>query len=266
MNSDAGVDVVNDSAAENPQDESPVAVQTASPSVDASPADNLSPHSIADLTVKMEVKGKVVKTDLAGAIVDLGLAQTGFLHISQLSTKRVNNVTDVVKEGDEVTAYVLEVDTKRNRVSLTLIKPPALTWPELKAKVGQLVQGTVVRLEKFGAFVDIGAERPGLVHVSELTDEYISSPEAVVSVGDEVEAKIIGIDPQKKQIDLSMKSASQVVEIEEEDEEEQLTAMALALRKAMGGADREKKRRNKRDRASEVQSDIIARTLTTRKK
>lgn len=261
MNRDAGVEIVDASTADNSQAETPVVNQDASPTA----AD--SPRSIADLAVKTELKGKVAKIDLAGAKVDIGLGQLAFLHISQLSTKRVNNVTDVVKEGDEITAYVLDIDKKDGRISLTLIKPPALTWSELKGKLNQVVSGTVVRLEKFGAFVDIGAERPGLVHVSELADEYVGSPETVVKVGDPVEAKIIGIDINKKQIDLSIKAVNQVLVVEEEeDEDEQLTAMALALRKAMGSDRSDKKRRDKKDRASAVQDEIINRTLTHRKK
>jgi small subunit ribosomal protein S1 len=262
MTSDAGVDRVDAATVANPHDETPITVQEAAPEVTRVQG------SIADLTTKMEVRGKVVKVDLAGAMVDLGLEQPGFLHISQLSTKRVNNVIDVVKEGDEVTAYVLELDKEKGRIILTLIKPPALTWAELREMANKVVKGTVVRLEKFGAFIDIGAERPGLVHVSELADEYVGSPDAVVKVGDQVEVKIIGVDLNKKQIDLSMKSFAHVIEDEEEDGEEELTAMAIALRRAMSMSEdqRGKKRRDKKEKVGGVQAEILARTLQMQNK
>ncbi|MCB9435827.1 MAG: S1 RNA-binding domain-containing protein [Anaerolineales bacterium] len=220
------------------------------------------PRSIADLTLDMEVKGKVAKVELAGAFIDLGLERPGFLHISQLSTERVNNVTDVVKEGDDVTAYIQDI--KNGRISLTLIRPPQFSWRKLTEMIGATVHGKVVRLEKFGAFVDIGAERPGLIHVSELSDEYVGSPEAVVSTGDTVEARIIGVDPNKRQIDLSMKST--IVEVTTEAEEEtgeELTAMAFALRRAMEQSDKDDKRRrrDKKNSKTHSQSDILNRTL-----
>jgi ribosomal protein S1 len=241
-------------------------VQDAAAQSASQPASGGSAKSIADLKPKLELQGKIVKTELYGAFVDLGLDRHGLLHISQLSDKRVNNVTDVVKEGDTVTVYVLDVDKKQGRVSLTLIRPPAYTWDELK--VGAVVNGTVVRVESYGAFIDIGAERPGMVHVSELSDEYVSSAESVVKPGQEVQAKVIGIDRRKKQIDLSIKALeAEATRYEEEDEPgEELTAMAMALRKAMGGAlpakSAKEEKRRKKDKARDSQQDeILTRTL-----
>ncbi len=268
MASDAAVDKM-----ETPETEP----EAAAPSIDdnnhppAQAEATSSPSRIADLSPKMALQGKVAKVELAGALVEIGVERPGFLHISQLSSnKRVNNVTDVLNEGDEVTVYVLDVDKKKDRISLTLIEPPAFLWSELRGMVNQIVKGTVVRLEKFGAFVDIGAERPGLIHVSELSEEYVGSPESVVSQGQEVEAKIIGVDIQKKQVDLSIKAltASTIIEEEEdeEDENEALTAMAFALRKAMANADGSKKGRKKKGKGKGAQADILARTLATQKK
>lgn len=192
-------------------------------------------NSISDLSVKQAVTGVVAKVTLAGAIVSLGPKVQGFLHISQLSDKRVKNVTDVVNEGDTVAAYVLDIDTAKQRVVLTMIKPPALMWSELQGMVNQTITGTVVRLEKFGAFIDIGAERPGLIHVSELSDDYITSPEDKVSVGDEIEARIIGVDMKKRQVDLSVKALTTKVVIEntDDDDDAPMTAMEIAMRRAM---------------------------------
>ena len=260
MTSDAAVENLETSETVS---ESPETVAEAPPPAEAAAA---TPNSIADLALKMNLKGKVAKITLSGAFIDIGVERAAFLHISQLSTKRVNNVTDVLKEGDEVSVYVLDINQTESKVMLTMIKPPDLTWGELKQKLGQNVTGNVIRVEKFGAFVDIGAERPGLIHVSELSEEYVGSPSEVVEVGGEVEARIIGVDEKKRQIDLSIKAITTTfVEEEEEEEDESLTAMAVALRKAMGSSDNSKKRR-KKDKLTkrEKQNEILARTLNTR--
>lgn len=205
-------------------------------------------NNVSELSIKQQVTGVVSKVTLAGAIVNLGPAVQGFLHISQLSEKRVKNVTDVVNEGDRVDAYVMEIDNNKQRVVLTMIKPPDRTWAELQSMVNQNVTGKVVRIEKFGAFIDIGAERPGLIHVSELSDDYISSPEEKVSVGDEIEARIIGVDTKKRQVDLSVKAltAQIVIEEEEDDNDVPMTAMEIAMRRAM--VKDQKKRRKQKSR------------------
>jgi small subunit ribosomal protein S1 len=228
---------------------------------DAVVAEDDGPKTIADIQLKQEIHGKVVKTTLGGAFVDFGIDVLGFLHISQLSENPIKNVTDVVEEGADVTAYVLGIKHSEGRVSLSLLKPPALLWSELAAMVNETVTGEVKRIEKFGAFVDIGAERDGLIHVSELSDEYVGSPESVVSIGEQVTARIINVDTRKKQVDLSIKALNvPVIEEEEEDEEESVTAMELAMRKAMDRDKKKNRRKKSRGRRNE-QADIIARTL-----
>jgi ribosomal protein S1 len=172
-------------------------------------------------------------------------------------------VADFVKVGDEITSYVFDIDEERGRITLTMTKPPARTWTELQ--VGDVVKATIVRIEKYGAFADIGAERPGLIHVSELADDYVGSPNTVVNVGDVVDAKIINIDRKKKQIDLSIRQVELGV-MKEDNQEENLTSMGMALRQALAGSSDsrgDKKRNKKKDRRRDrdEQSHIIARTL-----
>src|SRR5262249_48264292 len=184
--------------------------------------------AIADLKAKMELHGKVKKIELFGAFVDVGVGRDGLLHISQLSTEPVKNVNDVVKEGDEVTVWVRNVDVDQGRIDLTMIAPLGLAWNEIQ--VGQVYTGKVVRVEKFGAFVEIGAERPGMVHVSEMASGRIDSPSEVVKMGDEIQVKVIKVNSKKKQIDLSMKALEEPVEVPKEEADEKIpTAMELAL-------------------------------------
>jgi ribosomal protein S1 len=221
--------------------------------------------SIDDLKTGMEVTGKVSKIELFGALIDIGVGVDALLHISQLGKENVRNVEDVVNIGDEITAYVLKADKQGKRVFLSLEKPPAVTWDSLSE--GDIVEGEVVRVESFGAFVDIGAERPGMVHVSELADGYVKAPSDVVSVGDKVQARVLKVNRKKRQIDLSMKSPEETVDVaavQEEDDEEMPTAMAVALRKAMEQSEDADDRPNRRDRKrkdNREQEDILSRTL-----
>ena len=235
-------------------------------------------QSIQDLKPKMELHGKVKKIELYGAFVDLGIGTDGLLHISQLGTERVKNVNDVVKEGDEVTVWVRNVDVDQGRIDLTMIQPPAHTWNEVQQ--GQVLSGTVVRVEKFGAFVDVGAERPGMVHVSEMASGYVGSPQEVVKVGQEVQVKVIKVNAKKKQIDLSMKALEEPVTMPREDDNEEVpTAMELALRQAMRGTDMAEEfeathkqakqpRRDKRtaNKHRQQQDELLSRTLQNRVK
>lgn len=155
---------------------------------------------------KMHFTGTVVKTTLAGAVVDLGIGTPGVLHISQMKSatddQPVKRVEDVMQVGQPVDVWVRKV--KEGRIELTMFKPLDLEWRDLKK--GMVVKGKVTRLEKFGAFVEIGAERPGLIHISEMAHGYVRTPSDVVKEGDEVEAQVLDVNRRKKQIKLSLKA------------------------------------------------------------
>lgn len=236
---------------------------------------------LPDIKPKMKLEGKVIKITLAGAIVDIGTDQPGMLHISRLQKSPVNRVEDVLEEGQTVEAWVRRVDEQSGRVELTMIEPLALEWRELKKDM--VLRGAVTRIENFGAFVDIGAERPGLVHISELTHGYIRTPNEVVRVGDEVEVKIIGVNRRKKRIRLSMKALEEVPVKEQKagkesdqpplDDKPVPTAMEMALREAMErnkegeetSSDQKKskssKHKSKSSKNDEELDDILNRTL-----
>ena len=154
------------------------------------------------LEPKTKLSGKILKTTLAGALVDIGQSVPGVIHISQLQQDAVNKVEDVVKEGQTVEVWVRRV--KKDRIELTMIEPLGFEWKEIVPDM--IVKGKVVRIETYGAFVDFGAERPGLIHVSELTRGYVKTASEVVKEGEEIEAKVLDVDRRKRQIRLSMKA------------------------------------------------------------
>lgn len=223
------------------------------------------PASIHDLKPKMRLEGTVTRTELFGAFVDVGVDTDGLVHISQLSTRRVNRVTEVVNEGDHVTVWVNSVEPDRKRIDLTMIEPPAVDWDEIRA--GQVFSGKVKRLERYGAFVDIGATREGLVHVSEITSDYIQDPKDHLRVGDEVQVKVLKVDHKRRRIELSIKALEEhLVAAEEEEELEEVpTAMEMAWRQARGGRkERQRQARRKKSRRQRDEDDIFSRTLEMR--
>lgn len=161
-------------------------------------------NPLESLQRKAHFTGTVVKTTLAGAIVDVNIGVPGVVHISQLQKDPVNRVEDVVQPGQTVDVWVRRVFPKKGRVELTMVKPLDVEWREIEPDM--VFKGTVTRIESFGAFVEIGAERPGLVHISELTHRYVKSTDEVVKVGDEVTVKVLKVSRRKKQIKLSMKA------------------------------------------------------------
>ncbi|HEX2621062.1 MAG TPA: S1 RNA-binding domain-containing protein [Phototrophicaceae bacterium] len=190
------------------------------------------PITLEALQPGVELKGTVKRIELYGAFVDIGVGTDALLHISQLGKSNVRNVEDVVKVGEETTVYVLKVDKDTKRIALSLVKPPAINWDTLKE--GDILEGEVERIENFGAFINIGAERPGMVHVSEMAEGFVKSPSDVVKVGEKVQVRVLKINRKKRQIDLSMKQPEEKIEVPQDEEDDDLpTAMALALRKAM---------------------------------
>jgi predicted RNA-binding protein with RPS1 domain len=163
-------------------------------------------ETVVEVKPKTPITGKVTKITLAGALVDLGEGKKGMLHISQIVSaseeEPVKRVEDVLKVGQEIDVWVRR--ERPDHLEVTMIKPLDLEWREIKK--GMSVKGKVTRLEKFGAFVEIGAERPGLIHISELAHGYVRTPGDVVKEGDEVEAQVLDVNRRKKQIKLSLKA------------------------------------------------------------
>jgi small subunit ribosomal protein S1 len=226
------------------------------------------PLSLADITPKMEFHGSVKRVELAGAFVDIGLDREAFLHISQIKGKKIKNVRDILTPGQEITVWVQNVDQATGKISLTMTKPALVGWSDIAE--GQVYTGTVVRLEKFGAFVDFGAGRPGLVHVSEMDSDYVGTPEDKVTKGQEVQVKVLRVNREKGQIDLSMKALVESVEVPVEAEEDAPTALALALQRAMkndtGVSTQKDAAAKSKNREQAKMDEILRRTLELQEK
>lgn len=159
-----------------------------------------------------------------GAFVDLG-GIDGLIHNSDLSWERVNNPSDVVKVGDKVEVYVLDFDKDTGKIALSLKNVEEDPWNNVssKFKVNDVVEGKVVKLLDFGAFVEIEGGVEGLVHITEITDENIAKPSEVLKKGDKVKVKILEINENDKRIALSIKDADNKVaeEIEKYNDEDE---------------------------------------------
>lgn len=155
-----------------------------------------------------KVTGTVSRLAKFGAFVDLG-GVDGLIHNSDLSWKRVNHPSEVVKEGDKVEVYILNFDKESGRISLGLKDVEKDPWNNVSAKykVNDILTGKIVRLADFGAFVELEPGVEGLVHITQITDENIAKPSQVLNVGDNVKIKILELNEEKKKLSLSIKEA-----------------------------------------------------------
>lgn len=161
--------------------------------------------------------GIITKITNFGVFVDLDGVE-GLVHISELSWKRVKHPSEVVQEGDKINVYVLNVDKERERISLGLkqTKPDPWTQASDNYPVNSIVTGKVVRIVDFGAFVQLPDGIEGLVHISQLSQDWVAKSEDAVSVGQQVNVKVLDLNTDEKRISLSIKEASPHIETIEE--------------------------------------------------
>ena len=229
--------------------------------------------SLSDLAPKMKFEGTVTAVELYGAFVDFGAEKDGLVHISQISEEMVSRVADVLQEGNKVTVWVRQVDPDQGRVALTMIEPPEREIKDLEPD--QVLTGTVTKLVPYGAFVDIGVEREGLIHISEMSDGFVGKPSDVMEVGAEIEVRVVKVNQKRRRIELSLLNTTEEQQediLEEEDEGESLTALGMALQNAMQregmSIDVPTRRKGRRRRKADIrreQASIIARTLNNKK-
>ncbi|MBU3143506.1 30S ribosomal protein S1 [Clostridium sp. CF012] len=153
-------------------------------------------------------KGVVTRLAKFGAFVDLG-GVDGLIHISELSWKRVQDPAEVVSVGQELEVRILDLDREKGRISLGLKAAAGNPWNNISStyKTNDIVEGTVVRIMEFGAFVQLPSGIDGLVHLSEISEDRIEKVSDVLKVGDVVKVKIGDINEKDKRISLSIKEA-----------------------------------------------------------
>jgi small subunit ribosomal protein S1 len=158
--------------------------------------------------VGTKIEGRIRNITDYGAFIELGEGIDGLIHVSDMSwSGRVGHPSEIVKKGESMEAVVLAVDPGNKRISIGLkqLTPDPWLTIEERYKPGQLVHGTVTRLTDFGAFLELEKGIEGLVHLSELSEKPVSNPEEILSLGQEVTAKVIKISSQERRIGLSLR-------------------------------------------------------------
>jgi len=155
-----------------------------------------------------EVHGEVTKLTDFGAFVKLEDGVEGLVHVSEIDWGHVAHPRDALSEGDEVDVKVLSVESAERRISLSIRELKPNPWRQFVEQyaLDQVIDGEITELKDFGAFMKITKDVDGLIHVSEISDQRIATPGDVLSVGDKVQARIIGINEEKRQVRLSMRS------------------------------------------------------------
>src|SRR5438067_880262 len=193
------------------------------------------------------IRGQVRNVTDFGIFVGVQEGIDGLVHVSDISwTQRIKHPGDLYKKGDEVEAVVLNIDVENERFSLGIKQLHPDPWTELPTKypIGSRVKGKVTKVADFGAFVEIEPGIEGLVHVSELRDERVENPRDVVKEGDELDVKVIDMDPHERKVALSVKAALH----EGEDYREYMRAQQSSSRSSFGDVFGEKLGRKGRDR------------------
>lgn len=163
-------------------------------------------------------KGEVKSLTSYGAFVDLG-GIDGMVHISELSWNKIKHPSEVVNPGDVIEVFVKALDREANRISLGYKKDEDNPWVKFEEdyKVGDVVKAKVVSITPFGAFAQIVPGVDGLIHISQIANKRVTNVKDVLSVGDEVEAKITEIDSDKKRISMSIRALLEDAPAEDED-------------------------------------------------
>ncbi len=171
---------------------------------------------LSNLSVGDVVSGRVSSLAGFGAFVDIGGAD-GLVHISEISHEMVNDPKEVLQIGQEVRVRVIKLDPDKERIGLSIKQLQPSPWDDIYSRLfaGQVVSATIVNVAPFGAFARIEQGLVGLIHISRLSDHSVSHASEVVSPGDVVRVRVVGIDAGRQRIALSLRDVSQ-------DEEGQL--------------------------------------------
>ena len=164
------------------------------------------------------IEGKVARLTNFGAFVDIG-GVDGLVHVSELSHQHVQSPEEVVFVGDKVNVKVKSVEKDTERISLSIKDTLPTPFAQIKGQFHEndVIEGTVVRLANFGAFVEIAPGVQGLVHISEIDHKHIGTPGEVLEPGQQVSVKILGIDEENERVSLSIKATLPNEDVVESD-------------------------------------------------
>lgn len=177
-------------------------------------ADSKKQELLSTIEEGQVLEGTVQRTTNFGAFVDIG-GVDGLVHISQLAHEHVDKTSDVVNIGDVINVEVISIDRDNERISLSRKKTLPGPWENVEQKInkGDVVEGTVKRLVNFGAFVEVLPGVEGLVHISQIANRHIGTPQEVLEVGQVIDVKVLDVNESEERISLSIR------ELEEEQEE-----------------------------------------------
>lgn len=184
-----------------------------------------------DLTVDQEFEGRVKTLKDYGAFVDLGGAD-GFLHIGQIAWTHIKHPNEVLSEGQEINVKIIKVDAEKKKISLTMKGMMPNPWDSASTRYTPetVISGNVTRVTDFGAFVELEPGIEGLVHISELDYKRVNKVTDVVRVGQEVSAKVLEFDQNRKRVSLSLKQLKEDPRVAEEAASEEELAKLNASR------------------------------------
>lgn len=219
-------------------------------------------------------KGRVTSLADFGAFVNINGAD-GLVHLSEISWDRIQHPGEVMKVGQEVEVKIISIDRDKKRIGLSLRQLQEDPWVDRIAKyeVGQLLEGTITRLTKFGAFARIEDDLEGLIHISEISERRIEHPKEVLKEGDSVTLRVIKIEPENHRIGLSIRRVDSMAyadmdwktledvlfdETEEEDESETNESIAVVEEKPKAKTKRVTKAKAKEEEVIEEKSEAAA--------
>lgn len=186
-----------------------------------------------------DVHGKVRNLTNYGAFIEIEEGIDGLLHVSDMSwTRKISHPNEVVEKGQEIECRVISVDQDRRRIALGLKQLSEDPWARdipAKYEPGQLVTGTVTKITNFGVFVGLQDGLEGLLHISELADHKVENPEEIVKVGEQIEVKILRVDPDERKIGLSRKRVEWAEEAEAESGADTARSAASASKVELRG-------------------------------
>lgn len=179
------------------------------------------------------IKGKVRNMTSYGAFVEIENDIDGMIHISDMSwTRKINNPNEILKVGDEVEAVILDIDPEQQRISLGMKQIENDPWESIDSlyKEGDIVRGKIAKITAFGAFVELSHKIDGLIHISQISKERVEKVKDILSVGDEVEARVIRVDKEERRVGLSIKA------VDQEMTDAELKAVGEEVSQALSGA------------------------------